>query len=599
MRELGYGKLGIMQFDMVKQTVPAGQHEDYFPIKFLAPQQGNPALVGLDLGSNPLRRRLIEKARDSRLPVASEPLELRQGRSGRPDCLLFTAAYAANAAFDSRQGSVTPDQRREAFLGLVLSALDMGEVLKSTLNERDSKDLQIRFADEAIMPDGRVYFDTLKTTKATNSMASFSTRIDFAGRSLLFFASPSSLYLETHKSWAAWAALLGGMLFTGLLGSYFLLVSARSYSFEALVRRRTEELLHSEKRVQAILNNAADGILSVNIDKKIELANLAAGRLLGYAPNDLHGKDLTSIFAGAVSVEFFDQYISHHHSNETQVFQELNGVRADGSLIPLELAIASLRSEGQLLFIVMLHDLTERRRVDNMKGEFVSTVSHELRTPLTSIRGSLGLLLGGALGDMSDKAVKLLKLANDNAERLHTLINDILDFEKLEHGGMQFNMEAHVLSELIRRAVEFNLGYAEKFSVTLQLLPSAQLVEAEVDENRLIQVLSNLISNAIKFSHPRGVVEVGMNIDAQGKNARIFIKDQGIGISDEFKERIFSKFSQEDGAAGRKHAGTGLGLSLAKAMIEKMGGSIGFDSVAGQGTTFYLELPLRKRFQDA
>jgi PAS domain S-box-containing protein len=344
------------------------------------------------------------------------------------------------------------------------------------------------------------------------------------------------------------------------------------------------------------LDNAADGILTVNANGQIALANRAAEHLLNEQNGQLEGKYVDRLFIDANNQTFAIQDVHITAFDEVLIAKEMRYVYADGSEISLELAISKVQRDAQPFFILILHDLTERKRADKIKGEFVSAVSHELRTPLTSIRGTLGLVVAGALGEVPEKAMKMLQLANNNAERLHTLINDLLDFEKLEFGGMLFKLAPCRLDDILRKSIEYNLAYAEKFSVRLQLqIPDAlQEIKANVDESRLIQVLSNLISNAIKFSPSGSGVksEVIIRVEQRDSFVRVLVEDKGIGISDEFRERIFSKFSQADGSGTRKYAGTGLGLSLAKAMVEKMQGSIGFESVFGEGSSFYVEFPI-------
>ncbi|MBY0574085.1 MAG: PAS domain-containing sensor histidine kinase [Undibacterium sp.] len=392
-----------------------------------------------------------------------------------------------------------------------------------------------------------------------------------------------------------------------------------------LVQRRTLELEESKWRLQSVLDHAADGILTVTADGRIASANRAAEVLLSHQAGELETKALDQILVDREDVPFRIQSLSENTLGEALTINELRHLRADGSELSVELAIGQVRHHFQDMnfapempvvdqanetykanspvnlqsaYIIVLHDLTERKRADKVKSEFVSSVSHELRTPLTAIRGTLGLIVGGALGEVPQKMMPLLSMANSNAERLHTLINDILDFEKLEYGGMLFKFETHVLLDLLIQTVEYNTAYAEKFSVHLVVQVEEQYaaLSANVDKGRLIQVLSNLISNAIKFS-PRGS-QVTVTMTRHDETVRITVQDHGIGISEEFRSRIFRKFSQEDASINRKYAGTGLGLSLAKSMMEKMQGSIGFESVLGQGSSFYIELPLFDRLID-
>lgn len=234
-------------------------------------------------------------------------------------------------------------------------------------------------------------------------------------------------------------------------------------------------------------------------------------------------------------------------------------------------------------------DVTELKRIDRMKSEFVSTVSHELRTPLTSIRGSLGLVWAGVAGELPERAKSLVGIAKSNCERLIRLINDILDSEKIESGKMTFELQAHELEPLLEQAIAANEGFAAQHGVTLALRGTAAQVRVCVDSDRLIQVVTNLLSNAIKFSPPQGTVIVAML--HEGKRVRVEVSDNGPGIPEEFRNRIFQKFSQADSSDTRQKGGTGLGLNISKVIVERMEGSIGFTSERNKGATFFFELP--------
>jgi PAS domain S-box-containing protein len=233
-------------------------------------------------------------------------------------------------------------------------------------------------------------------------------------------------------------------------------------------------------------------------------------------------------------------------------------------------------------------DISQTKHNEQMKNEFISTVSHELRTPLTSISGSLGLLAGGALGEMPFKAKPLLDIAQKNSQRLIHLINDLLDIEKITAGKMTFNFQTLDMSFQLERACEGNQGYAEAHNVELKLAGcGAGHALVRADEQRLQQILSNFISNAIKFSPSGARVELGVR--EQGGHVRVEVRDQGRGIPASFHARIFHKFAQADASDTKSIEGTGLGLSICKELAECMGGRVGFDSVEGQGSCFYVE----------
>jgi signal transduction histidine kinase len=241
--------------------------------------------------------------------------------------------------------------------------------------------------------------------------------------------------------------------------------------------------------------------------------------------------------------------------------------------------------------IGMNWDITELRRVDRMKSEFVSIVSHELRTPLTSIRGALGLVGSGAAGQISDKVRDLTALAGRNAERLSILIDDILDIEKMESGRMRFDLVMQPVYPLIEQAVAVNVPYATRHGVELKLRSPHSSAHVSTDANRLLQVMANLLSNAAKFSPQGSTVEI--TCEEVADNVRICVRDSGKGIAKEFHSKIFGKFSQSDASDTRMRGGSGLGLAISKTIVELMGGRIGFVSHP-VGTTFFFELPMCK-----
>lgn len=240
-------------------------------------------------------------------------------------------------------------------------------------------------------------------------------------------------------------------------------------------------------------------------------------------------------------------------------------------------------------FFSMGTDITELRRIDRMKTEFVSTVSHELRTPLTSIRGSLGLISGGVAGELPAAVKNLVGIAQSNCERLIRLINDILDSEKIESGKLRLDLQVVDLRQLVQQALIANEGFATQHRVELVMRAPDDVLQVRIDADRMTQVLTNLLSNSVKFSPPGSPVEVRLSRSAQRVRAEVV--DVGPGIPEEFHSRIFQKFSQADSSDTRQKGGTGLGLNISRALVEKMGGTIGFKSIPGVGTTFFFELP--------
>jgi signal transduction histidine kinase len=302
----------------------------------------------------------------------------------------------------------------------------------------------------------------------------------------------------------------------------------------------------------------------------------AAARILGQSTwAALMGRTLASLRAGPVPAEPGWELRREHVLR-----------RADGEEFFASFTVSPLPGKRDHR-IIILRDISELKAADRAKNEFISTVSHELRTPLTSIRGSLGLLLGGALGAFPEKAGRMLEVANRNAVRLSQLIDDLLDLEKMSAGSMSFNVASVPADPMLAAAASANEGYALRQDVELRVAGQCH-DNVQADELRLQQVFANLISNAIKYSPRGGVVELGAEVD--GDCVRFTVRDHGSGIPEAFRGRIFQPFSQADSSDVRARGGTGLGLNISRGIVESLGGDIGFDTAAS-GTTFYFRLP--------
>jgi signal transduction histidine kinase len=232
---------------------------------------------------------------------------------------------------------------------------------------------------------------------------------------------------------------------------------------------------------------------------------------------------------------------------------------------------------------------TERKRLERLKDEFVSTVSHELRTPLTSISGSLGLLMGNAAGSLPKPMARLLAIAHTNSQRLVRLVDDILDIEKMQAGGMVFNFSRVEVRPLVAQAIAANRGFAEGYGVRVRLEAARAGADVRADPDRLLQVVTNLLSNAIKFSPADH--EVVVAIEKGADTVRLTVRDHGPGIPFDFKPLIFEKFAQADAGDARQKGGTGLGLSIVKQIVDRLGGEVGFADAPGGGTIFHVQLP--------
>ena len=358
-------------------------------------------------------------------------------------------------------------------------------------------------------------------------------------------------------------------------------------------RKEAEEALRvSEETFRAAMEHAPIGMVLVSRTGRWLQVNPALCQLLGYSKEELLEKDFQSL-TYTDDLEPYVETLVRLLVNEINACQiEKRYYHKRGHLVWTLLSVSLMRrADGEPDFLIaQIQDISERKEMERMKSEFISVVSHELRTPLTSIRGSLGLVLGALSRDLPAKVKELIGIAHNNCERLILLINDILDIDKIASGHMRFVIKRESLAGLMRQAVEDNLPYARSLDTHIALTPIEEGIEVEVDASRFIQVLSNLLSNAAKFSPPGETITVAAEL--RGERVRISVADNGIGIAEEFRPRIFGRFSQADASATRAKGGTGLGLHISKQLVERMAGRIGYDTRIGEGTTFWVEFPL-------
>ena len=360
--------------------------------------------------------------------------------------------------------------------------------------------------------------------------------------------------------------------------------------------RAEEELRRSEELYRSVIAAMSEGVIVQDAEGIVTACNQSAERILGYGAERLLGRSPADPRWGAVREDGYPLPVEEHSAFQTlRTGDPVRGVvlgvrRPDGELRWLSASSEPIVRSGEsrpYAVVTSFEDVTEQREVARMKDEFVSVVSHELRTPLTSIRGALRLLEGGAVGDLDEKAQRLLEIAGSNSDRLLRLINDILDIERLESGQVSVDRRPADALELVRLAVDAIQPIAERAGVTLR--SDVEPVALVVDADRIVQTLTNLLGNAIKFSDPGGEVVVEVRGGAEGAVVRVV--DRGRGIPAAKLESIFDRFQQVDASDSRQKGGTGLGLAICRSIVAQHGGRIWAESVAGVGSTFTFTLP--------
>ena len=419
------------------------------------------------------------------------------------------------------------------------------------------------------------------------------------GRQWLFTLTSRPAFERQFSSELSWSLPLLGGAISGLLFMLVLVLLSRQQQALQLAERMTQRRNESEARFHQLFLHMGQGVLIYDANGVLLDANPAALKLMALTMAQLQGKEPPGTEWETKPQQSLppappQQVLTALQNKDVVKGHEIGFWHADlQAYLWCNLDVYPQFNNHQQVekLYLVLSDITEHKRVAQMKDEFVSTVSHELRTPLTSISGALDLLCNQVLEDKGHEALKqhMLKVAFDNSKRLTLLINDLLDLEKIAAGGMVFSLNPELLLPQLRQSIEANQVYGAKRGISIELCTETEDQPVLVDVQRLAQVLSNLLSNAIKFS-PDGAV-VTLTLQQHLPFMRISVCDKGPGIPPQFRPMIFQKFSQADASSSRRQQGTGLGLAICKELVEHMNGRISFSSEEGQGSCFYVDLP--------
>ncbi|WP_269618062.1 ATP-binding protein [Zhongshania sp. BJYM1] len=455
--------------------------------------------------------------------------------------------------------------------------------------------------------------------------------------SLLFFAQSSIAFLLSspwnHLWWFAHIIFATGfiLLSYGVIRAFLTTQSfALVFSQDDLMGQVQAEKDRAEKALvdlqlaynelgstndllQSVLESASEfSIIATDIHGVITIFNKGAEQMLGYKSEEVVGLRKPVILHSSDEIERRSKELSEEFGRVISGFRvfvaksEIDGhetrewtyIHKDGHQLLVSLVIMTIRSaKGEITgYLGIAENITERKRLANLKAEFISTVSHELRTPLTSIIGSLDIIQSGVLGPVSDSISQIITVAYTNSQRLKLLIDDLLDLEKISAGKLNFEFEYQQLMPIVAQAIENMRPYGISRRIDLILHPAVESnLLVRVDTIRFQQILANLISNAVKFSPVDEVVDIF--VKKRNDGVRIEVSDHGSGIPWSFRANIFQRFSQADGSDSRQQGGSGLGLAITSQLVEHMGGSIGFESEPGHGALFWVELPLQQHVE--
>jgi PAS domain S-box-containing protein len=356
---------------------------------------------------------------------------------------------------------------------------------------------------------------------------------------------------------------------------------------EDVAWRKYNKVLSDKKKTEAVIRSIAEGLVVVDPQGKVIMMNPAAERLLGVSKKNKIGKPIAEDIRQ-------EQLLSLVKGSGEKEDTEIELISQQDTKKTLRASSAVVENEyGQTVGMVsVLSDITKQKEVDQLKANFVANVSHELRTPLVAIDKAISLLFTKTAGEISPTQEEFLSMAQRNLKRLTLLVNDLLDLSKLEAKKMDIKLEPISIESLVREAVEGMNAWAKTKSLNIEIKIQEGLPQVNLDPNRIIQVLNNIIGNAIKFTPDKGNITIEANLHKEGNKIELSVADNGIGIAKEDLPKIFDKFYQTGERVATDINGTGIGLTIVKEIVELHGGKIWAESEKGSGAKFIFTLPL-------
>jgi PAS domain S-box-containing protein len=615
-RQEGYPDFQITEQNVQGQLERAARRPEYVAVSYIEPYAGNEKALGYDAASDPGRREVLQRARDTGQPIATGQLKLVQEDGRQLGILVFLPIYR-HGAFPA-----TVEERRQRLVGYTTGVFRIGDMIEASLQGMERKGIMLRLEDESASEGQRLLYhsqgetaSTLDDTGGKNpSRMHWDTTIELTDRRWALHFTPTLGYLAARQSMQPWTVLMGAMLFTSLLGAFLLMVTGRSVLIEHAVAERTAELSQTnaalareiaereqaESRFSAMAQSAVEAIVSADSAGYILTWNNGARAIFGYTADEVVGEPLTRLMPERYRAAHQRSLERMQASGESALMGtvlELYGLCKDGREFPLELTLSTWTSAEGRFYGGIIRDVTERRRAEQELrhtaaelaqsnaelAQFAYVASHDLQEPLRAVAGGVQLLQQRYRDRLDAHAHELIAHAVAGATRMHTLIQDLLVYSRVSTRGesLQPTECAVVLKDAL---ADLEVSIQESGAVvTAAPLPTVMAAPAQ-----LRQVFENLIGNALKF-RSEAPPRIRIGVERRGGEWVFAVCDNGIGIHPQYFERIFEVFQRLH--TQRKYVGSGIGLAICKKIVERHGGRIWVTSEPGKGATFSFSIP--------
>lgn len=588
--------------------VSADRRAEYFPAFYIEPMVGNVAALGFDLASNPTRLAALNAARDTGQLVASARTTLLQESERQYGFLVFAPIYRAGL----RPSSV--EERRRTLDGFALAVFRVDDIVDAALQGIRRAGIGLRIEDESAGVDTRLlYADGDDGSEEVDLQ--FTRGYTLGGREWSLRFTADELYAAARRSTNGDLVLGGAAILIGLFSAFLMLVTGRAERVESLVTKRTEELTRaneahvianaelermvhalevSEARQATVIETAVDGVIVIDAQGAVQLFNASCEAMFGYSADEVVGRNVKMLMPPPYQDEH-DGYLNRYHqTGERKIIgigREVRGRRKDGSTFPMDLAVGEARRKGASTYVGILRDITERKRVEQAlessvreHRDFAYSVAHDLKAPLRAMQGFSEVLIEDYRDTLDESAQGHLGEISAGAARMGRLIDDLLDYSQLGHGEVIYQPVA--LDDVLVQ-VQRNLAVEARTSGLIVRTGSLPVIEGQ--RATLEAVFQNLLSNAIKFVAPGQEPEVDISAVEDEEFHIVAIRDNGIGIEAEYRDRIFEIFQRLHTTSS--YPGTGIGLAIVRKGVELHHGTLWLESVFGGGSTFFLRLP--------